>query len=302
MIKTNLITNLILFLFLFGCSDNHYRNQEPIQVDFEDTKTQNNEISSNNDETIYVAIATMITPKETFLLYENLLNYIGKKVGVPIKLKQRRTYEEVNELLKEGKLDFAFVCSGAYVIARREFPLKILAAPVVNGRPYYQAYLIVNKESGIKNFLDFKGKSFAFSDPLSNSGYKYALKLIKEKGYNPENFFKKTIFTYAHDNSIQAVARGLVDGATIDGLVYEYLKKRFPERVSQVKIIKKSEWFGIPPFVYVPKKSDELINQIQKVLINMHKDEEGRKILENLDIEKFEIVDPKIYNDLELFN
>ena len=236
------------------------------------------------------------------IYYENLFKYIEKKIGVSIKLKQRRTYQEVNDLLKEGKLDFAFVCSGAYVVARREFPLKLLVAPVINGRTYYQAYIIVNKKSEIDKFLDFKGKSFAFTDPLSNTGYKYTLKLLNEMGYNPKNFFKKTIFTYAHDNSIQAVARGLVDGATIDGLVYEYLQKKFPERVSQVKIIKKSEWFGIPPFVYVPNKHDKLIKQIQKVLLNMHNDEEGKKILEDLGIEKFKIVSPKIYDYLEQFN
>ena len=67
----------------------------------------------------------MISPKKTFYLYEKLLKYNEKNLGVPIKLKQRKSYQEVYNLLEEGKLDFAYVCSGAYVVAKRKFPLKI---------------------------------------------------------------------------------------------------------------------------------------------------------------------------------
>ena len=291
-------------ILLIGCKDpNHYGDKEPLNLELGNLgENQQDTEKKVDNKTVYVAISTMISPKETFSLYENLLKYIEKKLNISIKLKQRKTYEEVNNLLKDGKLDLAFICSGAYVVAKRKFPVKLLAAPQVNGKPYYQAYIIVNKNSEIETFDDLKGKSFAFTDPLSNSGYKYVIKLINEKRTTYEDYFSNTIFTFAHDYSIQAVARELVDGAAVDGLVYEYLKAKHPERVANVKIIKKSEYFGIPPFVYTSKSNPETIEKIREILINMHKDETGKKILNDLQIEKFVIVEPSLYKTIESFN
>ncbi|GBD87265.1 phosphate-import protein PhnD precursor [bacterium BMS3Abin03] len=293
-----------VIILLIGCKDpNHYGNKEPVKLNLA-TSEKNSQDKAQNiyNRTVYVAISTMISPKETFSLYENLLKYIEKKLGIPIKLKQRKTYQEVNNLLKDGDLDFAYICSGAFVVARKEFPLKILAAPEIRGKPYYQAYIIVNKNSNISSFDELKGKTFAFTDPLSNTGYKFAIKLLNQIHSKPDQYFSKTIFTYAHDYSIQAVERGLVDGAAIDGLVYEYLKVNHPQRITNIKIIKKSEWFGIPPFVYTRNSNQEIIKKIQNILLNMHLDNKGKSILKDLQIDKFVLVDPSIYKSIESFN
>jgi len=295
----------LIFVFLLAdCNEtNHYNNQKPIKIEIGNKQHVNlDENKTKNVKTINVAISTMISPQKTFYLYENLLRYIEKRLGIQIILKQRKSYQEVNDLLEEGKLDFAYVCSGAYVVAKRKFPIKILAAPQMNHKTYYQAYIIVNKKSRYKTFDDLKGKSFAFSDPLSNTGYKYVLKLLKERYTNVDEFFSKTIFTYAHDYSIQAVARGLVDGATVDGLVFDYLRTNDPGKVKNVKIIQKSQNFGIPPFVYAPNSDPVLIKKIQNILLNMDKNKEGEEILKKLQIEKFVMVKPDIYKSLESFN
>jgi phosphonate transport system substrate-binding protein len=208
-------------------------------------------------------------------------------MDVPIIFKQRKTYGEVNFLLKEKKLDFAFICTGAYVNEKNELPVELLVVPVVNGRALYNAYIIVNKQSDINSFEELKGKSFAFTDPLSNSGYAYVVNLLKRKKTNPDKFFNKTIYTNAHDYSIQAVARNFVDGATIDGLVYDFLEKTQPEKVKKIKIIKKSEDYGIPPFV-VRKDLDPIIkNQLKEIMLNLHNEPRGKEILKKIHIDKF---------------
>lgn len=296
--KINFLIIIFSFLFFNGCTSNNDLPEVKVKSE-EETQIEN---YLEEGKVLSVAISTMLSPKETFSLYEELLKYIEEKAGYKIKLKQRRTYKEVNDLLKEGKLDFALVCTGAYLVAQKEFNLELLAAPVIEGKTFYQAYIIVNRNSSLVNFSDLRGKSFAFTDPLSNTGYSYVIKLLKDKNTAPEEFFNRTIFTYAHDNSIQAVSRNLVDGATVDGLVFDYLKEKTPERVEQLKVIHKSEWFGIPPFVYVPGRNDLLIKEIQKILIEMHLDETGKKILDDLSIDKFVIVKPEIYKGIEIFN
>jgi phosphonate transport system substrate-binding protein len=117
-----------------------------------------------------VAVAAMISPKETFIYYRELLDYIGAKSGHGVQLIQRRTYEEVNALFPKGEIDLAFICTGPYAASREKFGFEALATPQVRGQPFYQSYLIVPKEAPSKDLKDLKGRVFAFTDPDSNTG------------------------------------------------------------------------------------------------------------------------------------
>lgn len=285
----------LLFLFLFfiiSCGEKS--NVKEIELrNNNDSKVQ--EVKQDTIPVIYVAVSTMISPLETFNLYKDVMDYISKKLNVQIEFKQRKTYREVNELLAENKLDFAFICTGAYIDAMDKIPIELLVVPVVNGKPYYQAYILVNEESNINSFDELKNKSFAFTDPLSNTGYSYVKNILREKGTTPEKFFSKTIFTYAHDYSIQAVKRKLVDGATVDGLVYEYLRHFQPEKIEGIRIVQKSEDFGIPPFVVQKNLDKNLKEKLRRVMLEMHQDAEGKKLLSKIMIDKFILASDTLY-------
>ena len=287
-----LLIFLISLTLFFSCNS----NKDIKEINLQDDKTSVDSTQSSSQQKIYVAISTMISPVETFNLYKDLIDYISSKLGVPIEFKQRKTYSEVNNLLKENKLDFAFICTGAYLKARNKMPIEILVVPVVEGKPYYQAYVIVNNESNINSIDDLQGKSFAFTDPLSNTGYDYIINILKDRRTNPEKFFSNTIFTYAHDYSIQAVKRKIVDGATVDGLVYEYLKHFQPEKVEGIKIINKSRDFGIPPFVVQKNLDPKLKLELKNIMLTMHQDSEGKKLLNKIMIDKFIEADDSLYN------
>ncbi|MGK9476363.1 substrate-binding domain-containing protein [Melioribacter sp. OK-6-Me] len=282
----------LLFFLITACNE----KQNIKEIEFSNNQPKNfQQLENDSVRIIYVAVSTMISPLETFNLYKDVIAYISKKVGVPIEFKQRKTYQEVNDLLKENKLDFAFICTGAYLEIRNQAPIEILTVPVVNGKPYYQAYIIVNQESGINNLTDLKGKSFAFTDPLSNTGYSYVVNWLKSLNTTPEKFFGRTIFTYAHDYSIQAVKRKFVDGATVDGLVYEFLNHFQPGEVEGTKIIHKSKEFGIPPFVVQKNLDKNLKEKLRKVMLEMHLDPEGKKLLGRIMIDKFILADNSLY-------
>jgi len=91
--------------------------------------------------------------------------------------------------LRNKQVEFAFVCSGAYVVEKDFSDVKILAVPVCNGKTTYQAYIIVNKKSKIKTFEDLRDKSFAYTDNLSNTGRFYPLRRLKELNTTDELFF-----------------------------------------------------------------------------------------------------------------
>lgn len=245
-----------------------------------------------------VAVAAVISPEGTTLSYSPLLDFLEKHLNQPVTLIQRQTYAEVNSLLQSGEVDLAFICTGAYVQGGEELNVELLAAPQVNGETVYYSYIIVPSASNIKNFADLRGKSFAFTDPLSNTGKLATLHLLWQQNETPENYFYETIYTFSHDNSIRAVADGLVDGASVDSLVYDHLIEREPELAEQIRLIKRSVPYGIPPVV-VPSNADEAFKEeVRQVLFTMQEDVSGRKILNSLGIDRFVPVDDSTYDSV----
>ena len=234
-----------------------------------------------------VAVAAMISPKETSIYYRQILDYIGQKSNQKVQLIQRKTYEELNVLFGSNQIDRAFICSGPYATRKAEYGFEALATPLVRGEPFYQSYLIVGKNSPFQTLEDLRGRVFAFTDPGSNTGKLVPSYWLAQMGKRPETFFEKTIFTYSHDNSILAVARGLVDGAAVDSHIWEYYNKTNPFYTSKTRVIKKSTPYGNPPLVASAQMPAARKAHIRRLLVSMHLNPAGKKILDELMIDRF---------------
>lgn len=275
---------LIPIVIILGCKgDSGYKS-----IDFSKTvKVSQPHPISNDTVTLRVAVAAMVSPKETFAYYRELLDYIGKKLGYQVQMIQRKTYEEINELFPKRQIDIAFICSGPYSVGKKIYGFEALATPVVRGKPFYYSYLIVGKDSAFQNFDGLRGYFFAFTDPNSNSGTLVPSFWLSQIGEDPNTFFKNTTYTYSHDNSILAVAKSLVDGAAVDSHIWEYYNQRNPYYTSKTRVIKKSKPFGSPPIVASIYLAEELKEQIKQLLFSMHNDPDGRSIINELLIDQF---------------
>ena len=245
-----------------------------------------------------VAVGAIISPRETIHLYHDLLDYIAEKIDREIDLVQRKTYGQINELFATEEIDLAFICSGPYATGKDRYGFHALAVPQIHGAHLYHAYLIVHKDSPYKVFSDLKGKIFAFTDPDSNTGRLVPTYWLNLQGETPENFFDRTVYTYSHDNSIMAVAMGLVDGAAVHGQIWEYYNERNPVYTSKTHIIKKSAGFGNPLLVTARNLPNQTKKDISELLFAMHQDRRGKKILEELMIERFVTPDDRWYQPI----
>ncbi len=270
-----------LLLFSAGCG-----RQERKEVKLFEPGSGVPEIIQEDERSFRVGIAAVLSPKEMFVYYNNLLDYLGEKLSKPVVIRHGH-YERINDLLRDGELDLAFICSGAYAAAHKEFGLRVLAVPVMDGKSEYYSYIIVPSDSGVSDFSELEGKSFSFVDPLSNSGYFYPVRLLKENDKSPTAFFSRILFTNSHDNSIMAVAERLVDGAAVNSLVYDMLAAANPRLVERTKIIRISPPYGIPPVVVPPGADGNLIEEFEEFFLNLHEDETGLRILRDLRIDKF---------------
>ncbi len=242
------------------------------------------------------AISPKASPVSNISIYSDLISYLSKKIGYKVGIKQRKKYSEINSLLETGEVQFALSSTGAFLSGKNEFGLEALAVPVMYGATNYHSYIIVNKDSDIRDIHQLKGRVFAFTDPLSLSGRLYPLHLLHTLGIKPNKFFKKTFFTSGHEKSIEAVASGLADGAAVGSLIYEDLKRWDAPNIDRVKIIKISPPFGISPIVASPLADETAKQRILRALIKMDSDPEGKKILNRIKIDKFVIPDSAAYS------
>lgn len=208
---------------------------------------------------------------------------------------QRRSYHELIELFEQDKLEGGWVCSAPYV--RHQSVQRLLAIPVWQGEPLYQSYLIVPKRDiATRSMADLRGKTFAYSDPDSNSGYYVPQGDIVRLGADPKTFFSKTLFTYSHRKSVEAVAAALVDGARVDGYIYDQLKKFYPGLIEQTRLVDKSEKFGFPPMVARATLPEAEFKLLRDTLLNMTNDEEGRALLSAMGLDKFIAGDDHLFD------
>jgi phosphonate transport system substrate-binding protein len=252
---------------------------------------------SNYDE-VRIAVAGVISPREAFIYYNDIIDYISEKLGKPVKLVQRETYQEINDLVKNEQVEVAFVCSGAYIEGHDKFGMELLVAPLIYGKAVYYSYIIVPADSPVNSLEELRGKKFAFTDPLSNSGRLAPTYMLAKMNETPASFFGMYIFTYNHDKSIEAVAEKLVDGAAVDSLIWDYLNETRPELTSKTKIIEISQPFGIPPVVVHRDLDPELKEKLKEIFLHMHEDEKGRQILEKVKIDRFIETDDRAYDSI----
>jgi phosphonate transport system substrate-binding protein len=251
---------------------------------------------TQNTSGLHIAVGDMITPKEGYAYY--LLDYISRKSGEPVHNVNVLNYDDLNQQLKSGKLDAAFVCSGPYVDGKQDFGLELLAVPRVDGKNVYFAYIIVPVGSTAKTFDDLKGKRFAFTDPLSNTGKLVPEYFLSRKGTTSDKFFSKTIFSGSHDKSIDAVATGSVDGASVDSLIWDFTTLTKPHLTGNTRIIMKLGPYPIPPFVVSPNLDFARKEKLRGILLNAHTNSEGMAILDKMKIERFETIDDKAYDSI----
>lgn len=284
----------LLGVMFQGCA----REDEVVKIDMVKRESTKAAQTGKDEKPLRIAIGGMITPREGYAYYRQFLKYMEKKLNLPIKLVDREDYAEINAMIKAGELDVAFVCGGPYVDGKSESSMELLAAPKAYGETVYYSYIIAPIDSPVEKFEDLRGKRFAFTDPMSNSGKLVPTYMLSKIGETPEKFFGEVSFTYAHDKSIAAAARKIVDGAAVDSLIWEYANRKDPKFSSKTKIILKSPPYGIPPVVARAGMDPLLKEKIQSIFLTAHNDPEGKEILDKMMIDEFVAIEDGAYDSI----
>ena len=293
---------IIFLLLCFLCAGCEKMQGE---IDFSDCRpdnlTERNQLNAGKDQKpLRIAFASVISPIETRKYYQEMVDYISEEMGQPAVLIQRKTYEELNMLLAGGEADVAFISTGAYTSYNGMIPLELLAMVQTDDTVYYQAYVIVQADSGITDFSQLRGKTFAFTDPLSYSGRQAIdYMLLDEYHTTAEKFFKRCFYTYNHDKSVWAVANKLADGAGIDSQIYFFARKADPEIDKKLRIISVMKPTPTGPVVMRQDLAPETKARLQQIFYHMDERPDLARAMHQAIIDKFVPPQPEAYDELK---
>ncbi len=140
---------------------------------------------------------------------------VQTELGVPVELYPASDYAGVMQGLLADQLEYAQLGASAYAGIHLQDPEAV--EPIVtnseaDGSLGYYAMMYARADSGITSLEQMEGKSLAFADPNSTSGYLVPNAELKLQGIDPEIYFSQTGFGGGHEQAVVAVLQGQYDG------------------------------------------------------------------------------------------
>ena len=142
--------------------------------------------------------------------YRPLAEYIGKQMGREVKLYTVDTWEGLAKSLANGETDIALMGPWGYVLANHVAGAQAVSTILYDSKPEYFAIMVTHPKSGIKSIADLKGKTFAFGDKGSTSGFLIPNHHFQKNGIDINTYLGKYINTKHQAIELQ-VTRGELD-------------------------------------------------------------------------------------------
>ena len=235
-------------------------------------------------------------------VYEAVTEEVGRRLGIETELVVETDYEAC----AKDENEVCFVCSLPYVEFERQgiAPAVPIAAPVLmgdryRGKPIYFSDVIVHRDSPFQSFLDLRGHSWAYNEPLSHSGYGIMRYHLVESG-ETSGFFSEVIEAGFHETSMRLVAAREVDASAIDSQVLAVAMRDDPSLARSLRIIDALGPSTIQPVAVSKRVPRKQRREIREVLTTMHEDPAMRERLALGRVERFVPVDASSYDDIRM--
>ena len=202
-----------------------------------------------------------------------ILKQLEQDLGLKVKYVSATDYRGSIEALKFKKAEIGHLGPKAYVEASTNNYANV--EPIVqvqqaNGSLGYRSCLFVHTDSDIFSPEDIAGKTFAFNDPNSTSGYLVpSAFFLMEMGIDPKTHFSKLTFSGSHEASIVAVANKKVDVASTNLPDLQQLVREGKVPRTALRVIWVSKLIPLDPVVIRKDLPASLRAAIQESLATM---------------------------------
>jgi len=227
--------------------------------------------------------------------FREFARYVARKIYPTMVLEGKvvvtATLPELAKLLDQGTVDFYMESPyPTYVVNSVHGAGTLLLRRWKSGMADYRSLIFTHRNSGIQRLDDLRGKMFVFEDPESSSGYFLPKLFLQRNGL-------KLAEKAALDANVGAAEVGFVFARTQENLVDLVLARKVAagafsnddhaalDEKKRNDILVLAQTDLLPRHLLSVRKDMPLglVGRLEKTLLAMHEDAEGRKILQNID-------------------
>ncbi|MEC9490303.1 MAG: phosphate/phosphite/phosphonate ABC transporter substrate-binding protein [Halanaerobiales bacterium] len=200
---------------------------------------------------------------------EPLADILAEELGVEVDHYISTSYTGLIEAIGTGKIDIGLFGPFAMVLADQRHDVNFLVNTVRYGASKYRGQFMVQSDSGIESVEDLEGKTLAFTDPASTSGYLFPYVYLKNKiGLDPENDMQTT-FAGGHDAAALALYNGDVDAAVTFEDARGSIEEEYPDVMEKLKVIGYTNYIPNDGLIARRGLSDQFTQKIEEVFLNI---------------------------------
>ncbi|HYE93598.1 MAG TPA: phosphate/phosphite/phosphonate ABC transporter substrate-binding protein [Terriglobales bacterium] len=250
-------------------------------------------------QSLHLVLTPSQKPTDLLAAGEDFGKVLGELSGTKIRVTVASDYAAMIEALRNRTADLAFAHPVGYVHANRAAKAMIVARNVWHGKATFTSKVYVRRESGIKSLEDLRGKTMAFVDPVSSSGYVYPLLMLIQRGLvkdrDPKTFLREVVYSGSHDASMRALQNGHVDAiASFDLAREQYIK----DPAEREKIVAIAESAPIPESGVAARDGLDpaVVSRVRAALLKIRGPQYAPLLKRLYDIDGFEPADDKDYD------
>ncbi len=172
-------------------------------------------------------------------VYQPLLAALSRATGRTVVFEMAADYRRLKDDLLAGRVHLAqasayLYASIAVARAREGAPVHLLAQEKRAAQDRHAGALVVAAGSPIETTADLAGKTIAWVDGDSSSGYIYPRLRLRELGHDPDRLFGRQLFSHSHEAVLAAVRAGQADVGAVSDLSASTSGLRVIERTAPI--------------------------------------------------------------------
>lgn len=209
-----------------------------------------------------------LDPRKMVRNYDPMMEYLKSELKLSeVRLVLTPDYNTLTQFLKDGKIDVAWHGTFAYPKARETTGARAILTPIWSGKKNYCGIIVARADSGISSPADLRGKTFAFTDKKSASGYFLPKIFLLENGLNPEKDFAKVEYIKKHDNILYNVLYRKFDAGAVYDKAFQLLKN--DEERGQLKVVAKTPEILNEPIMVRKDMPDEFTARLKAAFLKL---------------------------------
>lgn len=223
-----------------------------------------------NPDTLIFAYTPVEDPSVYREAWADFLAHLEKVTGKKVEFFAVDSNAAQLEAMRAGRLHVSGFNSGSVPFAVNFagfVPFTMMAK--ADGSFGYEMEIIVPADSDIQSIEDLAGRTLAFTEPTSNSGYKAPSALLAAAfGLSVDRGDYETVFSGGHDISILGVANKDYEAAAIANSVMKRMIERNLLQADQVRSIYRSQTFPTTGYGYVYNLAPELAEKVREAFFS----------------------------------